>query len=595
MKKLFTVLFCILSIFALTDEGALQRFNSAMDTYNIEEYELSANILKSLRSDMRSTAHYPITIYMQALSSFKHGNLEEAIEVFSNFASQYPDHPLAPRAKLYCGNAYFLSGDYASAANEYLAPIATGPPNEKRIASQAIDNLAWGYLSIQELQALLEQAPISYQLDLSLAMIKRLEFAGKNAQALKQGESLVKHYPTSSKIKEIKKINQRLKESLSNNLTIGVILPFSGDPDFVEYGSSVLNGVKLAFKQWEAKSGKKINLLIRDSAAEPLKCVQAAEELIESVQPICIVGPLLSDEAVALGTLGGAHKIPIITPTATKTDLATISPYFFQISTTPKNATRALLLYSISELFDSSFAILAPNDSEGRMLAETAFGVIDARGGSLISAKYYNPEEVDFSEELVDIKEPILKSLDRRSTYADSTDSIFYDYRGVKKERQEWTARFDAFFIPPSFSEELLNILPQIPFNYIEARLLGSNAWIAGDVTDRSIAKYSEGAIFVPDQFYVDEDDESWIDFERLYSREYSDSPDRLAALGYNSGKLITNGFDNNSFTPELMKTFLAQVQNFECVTQKITFNGQGSNTYTRIYTIEKREMIKKK
>ncbi len=564
-----------------------------MDAYDLGNFEMAAGILKTLRQDTKMTNYYPMTVYMQALASYREGKNEDAMTLFGDFIMENPEHPLSPRARLYRANMMYTEGDFYEAAEEYLSVASTATQQEKAIAEQALDNLTWGYLSVDEIQSLLQQAPPSYHLDLSIDYIKRLKHAGRNAQALRQGESLEKHYAGSPKLKEIKKLNDEISEQLSGSITVGVILPLSGNESFVEYGTSVLNGIRMAFDDYQKSSRKTIDLLIRDSASEPLKCVQVAEELIESYQPVCIIGPLLSDEAVALGTLGGAHKIPIITPTASKSDLATISPYFFQVATSPKAATRAVMLYAINEIADSTFTILAPNDTEGQMLTETAYGVIDVHGRTLVSAGYYNSDEVDFSDELMAIKEPVLEVLERRAEYADSTDSIFFDYNGKKKPREEWTVKLDALFLPPSFSEELLNILPQVPFNYIETKLYGANAWIVDDITDRNIVKYAEGAVFVPDQFFVEEDDSRWNDFARSYGSRFGGEPDRLAGLGYDSAKLITSGLSGGAITADLMREHLAKVDEYKGVTQDVTFDGSGANSYARIYKIEKREPVK--
>jgi branched-chain amino acid transport system substrate-binding protein len=116
---------------------------------------------------------------------------------------------------------------------------------------------------------------------------------------------------------------------MADKLTIGVILPLSGD--FSDYGHNVLNGVKKAIADYEKKSGKKINLLIEDSFGDPLNCFQLAEKMLEASNPVCILGPLLSEEAVALGTLGKAYNVPIVSPTATQSGLATIAHTFFNV------------------------------------------------------------------------------------------------------------------------------------------------------------------------------------------------------------------------------------------------------------------------
>ncbi|MFP4459208.1 MAG: ABC transporter substrate-binding protein [Candidatus Zixiibacteriota bacterium] len=583
------ILFVSIQLFA--EDATLEaRISSAMEMYKNGDYETSENILSSMRSSARSTEYYSNVVYLQALSAYKGGKYQKASELFLDFQSYFPNHPLEHRAHIFRGNCLFKLGDIFQASKSYLKAFQAPSKQEYKVAKQSLENLMKGHLSLSELKSLAAQALIKHQIYISTFYLERLRDAGQYALAIRESESLIQNFPGHPEISEIQIINKSLRDKLSGSITIGVVLPKSGD--FGEYGQNVLNGIKLAINELNRKRSSDITLQIHDSKGDPLNCVQEAEKIINSHSPLCIIGPLLSEEAVALGTLGGANNLPIITPTATQSGLASISSYFFQIATSPKNATRALMLHSITENYDSSFAILCPNDNLGRMLAETAYGVLDARGMEIIAVEYYEPGQVDFSDVFGLIKEPILEEMDNYVTRAEDTDSIFYDEDGVLRDRSEWEVYFDALFIP-GYIDELVNLLPQIPFNYINTRVLGTNEWIVDELDTDDLREYADGAQFVPDQFFIDKDLPKWEDFAKQYRSEYGEEPDRLAALGYDTATLICDAIENKNLTPDMLKDYFKKIETFEGVAGKISFDSNGENTKPRIYEFDYGDLIK--
>jgi len=590
--RFFLVLLATISLgsllFAQDDDLLKHRFKTALDSYNSGDYGTAENILRSLRSNARSTSYYPITLYMQGLSAYKDGKYDLAVTLFNEFSSIFPDHPLYHRAKIFTGNALYALGDYIASSKEFILSFSSKDDQEKKIAQDSFKNLLWGYLTIDQLYTLLEEIPSMYKMQISYYIVLRLEEAGLYSQALKEGESLVVHYPGSQYIPELKNINKRIGEKLATDISIGVVLPLSGE--FSDFGNSVYDGIKLAVKQYEQRTGNKITLLSKDSQGDPLRCVQITDELINSSHPLSIIGPLTSEEAVVLGTLGKSHNIPIITPTASRSDLASISHYFFQTEVSPKNATRELIKYSCDSLGDTTFAILAPRDNVGGMLSDVAVGVIEAKGLDMIAVEYYDRDIVDFSEVLSEIKEPLLKRLDRMVAHADTTDSIFYNDKFELKSRQEWDVHIDALFLP-GYIDELVNVLPQIPFNYIDTRILGCNGWIVDELLVGNTTRYTDSVIFVPDQYYIDSDDVKWNNFEKLFEKEFYKKPDRLAGQGYDSANLILSGIESGALTPEILRKYLSEIKNYEGVAQRITFDSNGGNTEVRLFQFDRKKV----
>jgi branched-chain amino acid transport system substrate-binding protein len=192
------------------------------------------------------------------------------------------------------------------------------------------------------------------------------------------------------------------------------------------------------------------------------------------------------------------------------------------------------------------------------------------------------------------LKEPFLQELDKQVVKADSTDSIFYDSDFVLKDRSEWDVYIDALFIP-GYIDELLNLLPQVPFNYINTTIYGTNEWIVEDLSESDIRRYSDGSYFVPDQYFVDYDYPGWSKFERSYSNEFGQEPTRLAAQGYDAASLVTSALVDGILTPRMLRGYLANIDEFPGVASKIAIDENGANKSARIYKFSGRNVYRVK
>jgi tol-pal system protein YbgF len=69
--------------------------------------------------------------FAAALATFRSGEHGQAVLDLMDFLARYPDHPLAPRAQLWIGEAYFKQRDYQQALLEYrkVVDVAPGSPS----------------------------------------------------------------------------------------------------------------------------------------------------------------------------------------------------------------------------------------------------------------------------------------------------------------------------------------------------------------------------------------------------------------------------------------------------------------------------------
>ena len=529
---------------------------------------------ESADKDLRAKA-----MYMRALSSYKLGEYENAASEFVEFEKIFPDHPLVHRAGIYAGNSYFFTKNYLNSAQQFAFALLSDDVREQRIAEDALKKLLWGYLPIEHFPSLLDRVDRSVEAIVGEMWLKRLQNDGEYARALREGQKLLQRVYESHDKKKLQQELTKVENYLKEHLVVAVLVPQSGD--YARYGKDVLAGIRLAFSE----SGEDVELKVLDSGGDPLTTAEAVDNLLKQTMPLCIIGPITSNEAVAAGAIAGTYKVPLITPSASRDGIAELSPYVFQLVASPVKASAFLANFACDSM--DTFAILAPDDKLGHSCAMAFAKVVARKNRFLLNAQFYRLGDVDFSEPLTKIREPIVRYIDSNIVKIDTTDTAIYDCYPdsgcFQKPQNEWLVHFDGLFLP-GYYDDIGVILPQIPFMYIDTKVLGANGWVINDLRkDKSAKKYLDGCLVTPDDFYIWKNNPNWKNFERLYKKQHGGSPSRLTALGYDAANLVIRGIRHHAVTQELMRDYLSGVYGFPGAAGPITFDENGANTETII------------
>ena len=123
-----------------------------------------------------------------------------------------------------------------------------------------------------------------YQLGLNYALAEKYD------EALMVLNEFIDRFPASEdRILVESLIDEIKKNAVFNHDTIGVLLPLSGS--YESFGQRALKGIELALVQFSSQSGNPpINIIVKDTAADPDKTVKAMEELNQN-QVAAIFGP----------------------------------------------------------------------------------------------------------------------------------------------------------------------------------------------------------------------------------------------------------------------------------------------------------------
>lgn len=184
---------------------------------------------------------------------------------------------------------------------------------------------------------------------------------------------------------------------------IGVLCPLSGR--YAELGEAFAEAARLAVAHANAELDRNFSLVIEDTGGDPVGGALAARRLCAGRGSIALFGGLLSDPTAAAAVVAGQFAVPLVSPTATNDRLWEIGPNVFQTNLPGLHEPRLLAAMAVQVLLKRDFAVLHPDDAEGRRLADAFTAEIERLGGRLVARVAFTPEGADPSGTLRLVRE----------------------------------------------------------------------------------------------------------------------------------------------------------------------------------------------
>ena len=150
-----------------------------------------------------------------------------------------------------------------------------------------------------------------------------------------------------------------------NTLKIGAIFAVTGGASFL--GAPEANTAKMLADKINAEGGidgRQIELIIKDSAANPEKAISFAKQLIEEDQVLAIIGPSTSGETMQIKELCNEAKVPLVSAAAAEAIVEPVAPYVFK--TPQKDSYVVRWIYqTMNEMGISKIGVVAANTGFG--------------------------------------------------------------------------------------------------------------------------------------------------------------------------------------------------------------------------------------
>lgn len=184
------------------------------------------------------------------------------------------------------------------------------------------------------------------------------------------------------------------------SVKIGAVIPTTGPLQV--YGEATLNGLNLAVEEINAAGGvlgKRVELVVADTATNPQVGVEAAKRLVSVDGVVGLIGALSSGVTIPIATtVSKPEKVPQISTASTSPVITTLDDDGFLFRTVPSDSLQGAILGKlVAEQGFSKVAVIYVNNDYGKGLAE-AFAA--AFPGEVTAMVAYEEKQASYRGEL---------------------------------------------------------------------------------------------------------------------------------------------------------------------------------------------------
>jgi branched-chain amino acid transport system substrate-binding protein len=330
----------------------------------------------------------------------------------------------------------------------------------------------------------------------------------------------------------------------SDSIKVGVNLELTGDT--ASFGTSCLNGIKLALEEINAKTvlGRKITLIEDDNKGKGTEAANVAKKQIEVDKVPLIIGAVASTNSIAISQVAEEKGIPQVTPASTRTDL-----------TVDKSGTVR------KHIFRTCFI----DDFQGDAIAKFCWDDLKARRVAIL---YDNGQ--DYSKGIYQRVKVTFANLGgviaAERTYDAKVDNDFRAHLSQIK-----AAKFDVLIVP-GYYQQVGQIAKQARELGITQPIVGGDGFDSPQLIEVG-GDAIEGAYFMT-HFSADDPSAKAQAFVSKYKAKYNVVPDAMAVLGYDAMNLCADAIARaGSINPEAITKALSETKNFPGITGMITIN----------------------
>ena len=280
------------------------------------------------------------------------------------------------------------------------------------------------------------------------------------------------------------------------------------------YGTAIKAGLDLALAEVNAKGvlgGRKIALIVEDSAANKDQAINAARKLIGRDKVVAIIGPTLSNEMFAVGPVANERKIPILGTSTTASGITAIGEYVFRTAL-PESDVIPVALNKVKARGVKTIALMYANDDA---FSKSGFDVMKAAaekaGLQIVAVESFGSKDSDFSAQLTKIK--ALKP------DAIGVSALVEPVSGVLLAARQLGIGSETMFVGGN----------------------GSNSPKLGEIA----GKAADG-LMVGSPWFVGKDTPANTKFVADFNKAYGHDPDQFAAQAYDAMKIMAAAIDHS-------------------------------------------------
>ena len=307
------------------------------------------------------------------------------------------------------------------------------------------------------------------------------------------------------------------------------------------FGQSTKNGIQLAFEEINAAggiNGKKLEMVFEDDQGTPEKAKTVISKLINQDKVVAVLGEVASSNSLAAAPVAQEAKIVMITPSSTNPKVTEVGDYISRVCFIDPFQGSVMAKFAANTLKAKTAAILGDNSSDYSKGLTTFFEQEFTKlGGTVITKQTYAQKDQDFKAQLTQMRDQ----------------------------------KPDVIYIPGYYGEVGI-IAKQARELGMNQPLLGGDGWDSPELWKLGGASLKNA--YISNHYSADNPAPEIQNFVKAYQTKFKVAPDSLAALAYDSAKVLADAIKRAGGTESAkLKDAINATKNFAGVTGTITLD----------------------
>jgi branched-chain amino acid transport system substrate-binding protein len=307
------------------------------------------------------------------------------------------------------------------------------------------------------------------------------------------------------------------------------------------FGQSSHKGTALAVDDINSAGGvlgKKIHLITEDTQSKQGESATGVRKLISRDKVVAVLGEVASGRSMEAAPVCQTSRIPMISPSSTNPKVTQYGDYIFRVCFDDVFQGRVLAKFAKDSLKLKNVAILSDATaaySQGLMTYFQRY--FTESGGQVAVQQKYNGGDKDFRAQLTAIA----------------------------------AANPDGIFVPGYYTDVGL-IVRQARQLGINLPMFGGDGWEAPQLIE--IGGEALKNTYYSTHFYYESSDPKAQEFVKKFRAKYNETPDAMAALGYDSAMVLADAMKRAGTTDSAkLRDAIAATKDFQGVTGKTTID----------------------
>jgi branched-chain amino acid transport system substrate-binding protein len=289
-------------------------------------------------------------------------------------------------------------------------------------------------------------------------------------------------------------------------ILVGMYGSLTGDG--ASFGVSSREGTELAVDEINTAGGllggRRIQLLVEDDQSRPDEATNAVTKLITQDRVIAVLGEVASRRSLAAAPVAQRYQVPMITPSSTNERVTQVGDYIFRVCFIDPFQGEVLAKFAYNDLKARRVAILRDTQEDYSVgLTEAITRVFTALGGKVLDTVSYSGDDSDFRAALTRIR----------------------------------SLQPDVIMVPGYYLEAAI-IVRQARELGLTMPILGGDGWV-GDALQNG--REALNNTYISNHYSGDNPSPVVQTFVKTYRERFGREPDSIAALAYDSVKVLAD------------------------------------------------------